>query len=154
MGMLPFCRKRPVGIRERRAWYGHLLVKRHVPRLWWLFSRLYFCIVAGIFAFEIVSALSLTQTCGRIYCKAETASMRVKRIAYSAYAEWAMANIDKQCPKSLADLSRYRNSKSTKDSWGNELVMECDVGETHAFVVISKGPDGKLGTGDDIRSSD
>ncbi len=149
MGMLPLCRKRPVGIREHRAWYGHLVAKRHVPRICWIF---YFCGL-GIFALAVVFAITESPDGSSIPCfKADADLMHVKGLAYEAYPQWSLANIHERCPKTLADLSKYRNSSSTKDSWGNEVIMECDA--THAFAVISMGPDGTLGTDDDIRSSD
>lgn len=58
------------------------------------------------------------------------------------------------CPSSLKDLERYRNTKKTKDSWGQEIVMICGdtAPEGVEFGVLSKGPDKKQGTSDDIKS--
>lgn len=81
----------------------------------------------------------------------------MKSIAFDAYAQWSLANLPEACPESLSDLEKYRNSKSTKDEWGNELIMLCDATastQSPFFIVISKGPDGRLDTDDDIRSSD
>lgn len=87
--------------------------------------------------------------------KVDTTRMAVKQIAFSAYGEWSQANISKQCPDSLEDLKKYLNSKSTKDGWGNELVMFCGSNSPTGdgqFSILSKGADGKQGTDDDIKS--
>ena len=87
--------------------------------------------------------------------KGDTTKMAVKQIAFDAYTQWSLANINKQCPDSLADLEKYRNSKSTKDGWGNEFVIFCGDNTPAGdgkFAILSKGPDGKQGTDDDIKS--
>ena len=62
----------------------------------------------------------------------------------------------KGCPQ-LSDLTEFMNSKDTKDPWGEEYVLKCG-GDLPAglspgsIAVYSKGPDGKDGTGDDIKS--
>ena len=66
---------------------------------------------------------------------------------------WSLTS-DDECPGSLADLAKYRNTKKTKDSWGQEITMVCgeSAPEGVAFGVISNGPDKKQGTSDDIKS--
>jgi type II secretory pathway pseudopilin PulG len=86
--------------------------------------------------------------------KTDTTTMLVKQIANQAYPEWTMAT-SKSCPDSLKDLEKYRNSKTTKDGWGNELIMLCGDNAPEGamgLAVLSKGPDGKQGTKDDIKS--
>jgi hypothetical protein len=69
---------------------------------------------------------------------------------------WAMKPGSKGCPQ-LSDLTEFMNSKDTKDPWGEEYVLKCG-GDLPAglspgsIAVYSKGPDGKDGTGDDIKS--
>lgn len=133
-----------------------MVAKRHVPRICWIFSRLYFCGL-GIFALAVVFAITEPPDLRSFGCfKANADLIHVKGLAYDAYTQWSLANIHEPCPKSLADLSKYRNSSRTKDRWGNELIMECDAATAgvRPFAVVSKGPDGTLGTDDDIRSSD
>ena len=87
--------------------------------------------------------------------KKDTTRMIVLKIANEAYTQWTLAT-NQQCPSSLKDLDKYRNSKDTKDGWGNELIMFCGEnapeGATNGFAVMSKGPDGKQDTEDDIKS--
>lgn len=106
--------------------------------------------VAGLF-FGALFLKQITSSCH----SHPTTKMVVNQIAHEAYALWDLAT-GEACPEHLSDLENYRNSKNTKDGWGNELVMVC--GEVRSddipfFVVISKGPDGRLWTEDDIRSS-
>ena len=86
--------------------------------------------------------------------KGDTTRMAVKGIAFDAYTQWSLANINKQCPDSLKDLEKFRNSKSIKDSWGNDFVMFCGDNTPAGdgkFAILSKGADGKQGTDDDIK---
>jgi general secretion pathway protein G len=57
------------------------------------------------------------------------------------------------CPDSvqtLVDDGRLSRSARTVDAWGNEFTIACE-GESEP-VVISAGPDGQMGTQDDIRT--
>jgi len=86
--------------------------------------------------------------------KVQTTSLMIKQIANQAYSEWSMAT-GKSCPKDLSELSKYRDSKSIKDAWGNKLMMQCGENAPEGVIgiaVSSKGPDGKQGTADDIKS--
>ncbi len=87
--------------------------------------------------------------------KVDTTRMAVKQITFDAYTQWSLSNPAKQCPSSLKDLEKYRNSKSTKDGWGNEFVMFCGDNTPAGdgkFAILSMGPDGKQGTEDDVKS--
>ena len=70
-----------------------------------------------------------------------------------AHQEWSL-NSDDDCPGNLDDLIKYMNSKDLKDPWGQTYEMVCgdDAPEGISFGVISKGPDKKKGTKDDIKS--
>lgn len=86
--------------------------------------------------------------------KVDTTKLMVKDIAYDAYTQWSLSS-GKACPSSLQDLEKYRNSKKTVDGWGNELVMFCGDNApegVRGLGVLSKGPDGKQDTDDDIKS--
>ena len=50
------------------------------------------------------------------------------------------------CPASLAELN---GGAPLADAWGNALTMTCSPVGTR-FAVTSAGPDGFLGTGDDL----
>lgn len=88
--------------------------------------------------------------------KVETARNMVKKFAFEAYTDWSAKPGSKGCPQ-LSDLTEFMNSKDTKDPWGEEYVLKCG-GDLPAglspgsIAVYSKGPDGKDGTGDDIKS--
>jgi general secretion pathway protein G len=72
-----------------------------------------------------------------------------------ALVHYAMENKD-PCPKDLKELKAQKQiDKDPKDPWGEELIFKCP-GEHDADGgdVVSKGPDRKLGTEDDINSWD
>ena len=85
--------------------------------------------------------------------KVETAGIRAKQF-YQACVRWQL-NADEQCPASLQDISKYMNNKDLNDPWGQEYVMLCGEQapeESGGFGVVSKGPDEKPDTQDDIKS--
>ncbi len=88
--------------------------------------------------------------------KTDTAGAIIQQFAYEAYPRWSAANPTKGCPAALQDLTKYMNKQDTKDPWGNELIMFCGDNlppeAKGGFGVMSKGPDGKQGTDDDIKS--
>lgn len=88
--------------------------------------------------------------------KVDMAKIMVTQVAEKAYPPWSIKNMDKECPESLKDLKRYMNNKDAKDPWGQDLIMVCgpDAPDeiTSGFGVISKGPDKKENTDDDIKS--
>lgn len=87
--------------------------------------------------------------------KAEVARSTVRKLANEAYPQWAMKPSNSgKCP-SYTDLAEYMNSKDEKDPFGNPYVIKCG-GDLPAgasgIAVMSKGEDGKEGTGDDLKS--
>ncbi|HEU0035675.1 MAG TPA: hypothetical protein VFQ53_33920 [Kofleriaceae bacterium] len=80
-----------------------------------------------------------------------------------AYPKWLEANPKKPCA-TLADLQKLMPGAGsdtppfpTSDEWGHELVVKCGKDAPPAangFGVLSGGPDGKVGTADDITSYD
>jgi hypothetical protein len=73
-----------------------------------------------------------------------TARDMVRHLGDAALLRWG-----DRCPGSLMDLADVRDF-SALDPWGNPYELRCGP----PIVVISAGPDGELGTPDDIRSSD
>jgi general secretion pathway protein G len=65
-------------------------------------------------------------------------------------AEIYMAQKRGKCPKTLQDLKAAGvTAKVSKDPWGNDYVLKCP-GEQLSIDVLSGGPDGEIGTEDDI----
>lgn len=57
-----------------------------------------------------------------------------------------------KCPKTLQDLKASGvAAKVTKDPWGNDYEIKCP-GEKTSVDVISAGPDGEIGTEDDVNN--
>jgi len=88
--------------------------------------------------------------------KSEIARIQVVDIANKAYGQWMVNNPEDDCPSSIADLQKYTNNpkKEIKDPWKQDLIMTCgeSAPEGVPFGVMSKGPDKKEGTDDDIKS--
>lgn len=84
--------------------------------------------------------------------KVDTAKLEAKDFV-NAYAAWSMKAED-SCPKALTDLNAYRNKKAIKDPWKQEYIMRCgdNAPEDEPFGVLSKGPDKKENTADDVKS--
>jgi general secretion pathway protein G len=60
----------------------------------------------------------------------------------------------KKCPKTMQDLKAAGIvDKAAKDPWGNDYEFKCP-GEKEQIDVISAGPDGEMGTADDLASYD
>jgi general secretion pathway protein G len=87
--------------------------------------------------------------------KGEVASNIVRKLANEAYPQWAMkASNNGKCP-TLVDLSEYMNSKDVKDPWGEEYIVKCGgdlPAGANGIAIVSKGPNGKEGDGDDVKS--
>ncbi|MBV1858715.1 MAG: type II secretion system protein GspG [Nannocystaceae bacterium] len=57
-----------------------------------------------------------------------------------------------KCPKTLQDLKASGvAAKVSKDPWGNDYEIKCP-GEKTSVDVISAGPDGEVGTEDDVNN--
>ena len=69
----------------------------------------------------------------------------LNKVTKEMYPRWAVAHSDKVCPDSLAELEL----PDPNDPWGHPFEISCTAG----FEVLSRGPDGKAGTPDDIKSS-
>ena len=77
----------------------------------------------------------------------------IRRFAFEAFPQWAIAHHEELCPASLAELSPLINDEPTVDSWGTPLELRCGTGYRGAYV-RSAGPDGRFETTDDISSND
>jgi|SRR5579862_7416254 len=88
--------------------------------------------------------------------KLKMAKLDVRKLAFEAYAQFLGDHPSKSCPDSLKDLTPYMNDDHVSDPWGNPYAMKCEPspkGHGYDFRVISAGPDGKMGTDDDLDSS-
>jgi hypothetical protein len=82
--------------------------------------------------------------------KADKANLIVRKYAYEAYPQWAWAHRETRCPRALVELDEHINDKDTRDPWGRPYRMIC---VERGVVVYSGGPDGYVGTDDDIWSN-
>jgi hypothetical protein len=84
--------------------------------------------------------------------------VKLRQYAFEAFPGWAAAHPDKQCPGSLAERDEYMHgpdASNNNDAWDRPLKMICGVSlppGARGIAVISRGPDGKEGTEDDIKS--
>ena len=80
----------------------------------------------------------------------------VKKLAFEAYPTWAASHPDNACPDKLDDLLEFVSREVTaKDAWGTPFQMYCGATlppGARGLAIVSAGPDGKLGTADDIKS--
>jgi general secretion pathway protein G len=67
----------------------------------------------------------------------------------SAVASYMLMNVSADCPtvEQLVEAHELSGSSRTKDAWDNDFQVNCDGAEP---VVTSPGPDGQMGTEDDI----
>ena len=80
----------------------------------------------------------------------ETAKKDVVQIQQAV--ELYMTQKRGKCPKTLQDLKAAGvAAKVTKDPWGNDYQINCP-GEKTSVDVISGGPDGEVGTEDDVNN--
>jgi hypothetical protein len=87
--------------------------------------------------------------------KVDIAKVAVQKFAAEAYPQWSAQHAGTACPGTLQELAQYMNTDSLADPWGNPYAMMCGdqaPADAHGFGVISYGPDGKSGGGDDITS--
>lgn len=81
----------------------------------------------------------------------DTAKKDVIQIQQSV--EMYMTQKRGKCPKSLQDLKAAGiTSRVAKDPWGKDYSLKCPGENGRPVDVISGGPDGELGTEDDINN--
>jgi len=88
--------------------------------------------------------------------KGEVARSIAKKLAFEAYPQWSMKPSNQgKCP-TTSDLAEYVNQKADfNDPWGNPYIIKCGgdlPSGARGIGVLSKGEDGKEGTGDDFKS--
>lgn len=87
----------------------------------------------------------------------QLARVRVKKYAFEAYPQWAVAHPDRACPDALTELDEYMVIEDAQDPWGGSFVMRCGPNlppGVKGIAIASPGRDGQLDTADDIRSWD
>ncbi|HWM86130.1 MAG TPA: type II secretion system protein GspG [Kofleriaceae bacterium] len=85
----------------------------------------------------------------------EEARLLVQLLAQEAFPRWSMSNPGKSHPSDIRELTRYNDMREPVDPWGRPLLMlRPGEGPTDRIGIVSFGPDGKPGNGDDIRSWD
>jgi general secretion pathway protein G len=73
------------------------------------------------------------------------------RLVESALVQY-QADTNENCPSALSELVQKRIlKKEPKDGWEKPFTVKCP-GEHGDIDLVSRGPDGKEGTEDDIRS--
>ncbi len=82
--------------------------------------------------------------------------LRVKGYATDGLEMWKKKNPGKTCPATMAELAAAVDPQAVfEDEWGKEFVMVCGgklPEGAKGIAIVSPGPDGKLGTADDIKS--
>jgi prepilin-type N-terminal cleavage/methylation domain-containing protein len=73
----------------------------------------------------------------------------------NAYGMWSKDHDGCPTVDDLKENMGKRKNDNVKDPWGHEYILKCGENapeECDGFCVVSSGPDGKEGTGDDIKS--
>ena len=86
--------------------------------------------------------------------KEGVARIAVRKFLYEALTQWqAIHGI--HCPNDLTELTPFMNSDDVKDPWGHPYILICNTDRpSPGVVVLSTGPDGKLGWDDDGNDDD
>jgi hypothetical protein len=89
--------------------------------------------------------------------KVKTAKVQIGKFAFEAYGQWISTHPEAQppCPASISDLTPFMMSDDVHDPWGTPYTLECvpsQQGKGYDLRVKSAGPDGKMGTDDDLDS--
>jgi len=103
----------------------------------------------------VVIIMALIATAVAVAVLPQLEKARVKRTrsdavqVKSAVTLW-LADNPNECPtvQQLVETHNLDGSKSTKDAWDRDFTIECADGD---ITVVSPGPDGEMGTEDDIR---
>ena len=82
------------------------------------------------------------------------AKLAVRKLAHESFPQWRSMNPGRACPERIEELTVLM-SEETNDPWGKPYKLLCPpnlpAGAT-SIAILSFGPDGKEGTGDDVRS--
>jgi hypothetical protein len=103
-------------------------------------------------AVALVGAIAVTAAVaahGRTNAEAGQATQAAKKILQAA-SVYAAASAQAGCPTitELIEAQSLDDDARVEDAWGNRFRIACEGAEPR---VISAGPDGRLGTGDDLR---
>lgn len=116
------------------------------------------------FAVVLALGLGLTATVSRAradapadrpHAAAERAKQVVQGYAFSAFPRWVAANPTIGCPATLEALAAFSAGAPVLDPWGHRYVLLCGPtlpAGARGLAVRSDGPDGKVGTADDVLS--
>jgi len=77
----------------------------------------------------------------------------LKRYVFEAYPLWSRAYPERDCPRSLNELSRYLPSHMPVDAWGVPVELRCGVSVpfgVRRLWVRSAGADRAFDTSDDL----
>jgi general secretion pathway protein G len=96
-------------------------------------------LLMGVLSFGILELFSQGQS--------DAAALQIQRINERAMIYKVKK---KKAPSSMSDI--YKNEPVPADPWGNEYVLRS--GGKKGYDIISFGPDGSEGGGDDIKLSD
>ena len=101
-------------------------------------------VIAGVY--EISPQPTMKCFCSS---KEKVARIAVRKFVFDALPQW-QGQHPGVCPPDLTALTPFMNSDDVRDPWGNPYVFLCDTQRSDPrAIVISRGPDGKLGTADD-----
>jgi len=103
-------------------------------------------------AVAVVGAVAVTAAVaarGHTNAEAGQATQAAKKILHAADA-YAAASASAGCPTitELIEAHRLDDDARVEDAWGNRFRIACDA---KGLRVLSAGPDGRLGTEDDLR---
>jgi hypothetical protein len=87
--------------------------------------------------------------------KVKEAKLQISMLAFNAYVQWTGQH-SYPCPSALSELVPYLASPDLTDPWGTPYASECvpsQKGKGYDFRVKSAGPDGTMGTDDDLDSA-
>jgi general secretion pathway protein G len=86
--------------------------------------------------------------------KEDVAMLAINKLANEAYPQWVVQHRNRECPD-IDQLVEMAGHKSADDPWGRPYKLFCPPSlpaGAKGIAIVSAGPDGKEGTGDDIKS--
>lgn len=138
---------------RRSELFGHRVAAR-AKRVFWLgVSAGAVCMSFGLILTVLASLAgppSLYRT--RSNAALETRTL-LKRYVFEAYPLWSRAYPDRDCPRSLHELSRYLTPRIPVDAWGAPIELRCGTNApfgVRRLWVRSAGEDRVFDTSDDL----
>ena len=121
------------------------------------FWRLRRILLAGVITSVVCAIVTITLVERAFIAPLDDAATERTEIAQAraiarAYVDvgvpaWVVTHPDYPCPQRLAELDVFVDRRDTLDPWGRPMQGYCSTG---VYRVVSAGPDGTHGTGDDI----